>query len=147
MRADDPLLLLVLDACADVRSMEARRKELVSKAIVVPPGADGNEDFLEALTRLNTGRTAFRLPFGSGQARGFLSLVTVLGSAPKSQEDWECVQALLSWRADAKKSVARWNAVLGELGLKRLGGSLDNDCKAMAVLQELIEDTRRLAIV
>lgn len=147
MRADDPLLLLLIDACADVRSLEARRRGLVSKAIAVPTGADDNEDFLEAVTRLNTGRSAFRLPIGSGQARGFLASVTVLGSAPASREDWESVQALLSWRADAKKSIARWNAVTGELGLKPLGGSLDADCKAMALLQESIEDMRRLVTV
>jgi hypothetical protein len=66
MRADDPLLLHLMDACADVRNLEARRKELVGKAVVVPADAEASEDFLEAVRRLCDGKSAFALPFGKG---------------------------------------------------------------------------------
>jgi very-short-patch-repair endonuclease len=147
MRADDPLLLHLKDACADVRDLEARRKDLVAKAVALPTEAEANEDFLEAVKRLCAGKSAFGLPFGKGEARKLVASVTVLGSTPATSQDWALVQRLLDWRADAKKGIARWNSVASEFGVEPQGGSLDAACKSMMHLQDFIEDTHRLAFV
>ena len=63
------------------------------------------------------------------------------------EQDGESVQALLNWRTEAKKSVARWNSVAGEFGIEPLSGSLDAVFKSVTFLQEFVEDTRRLASV
>jgi Cdc6-like AAA superfamily ATPase len=145
MRADDPLLLHLKGACADVRGLEARRKEFVAKAVVLPAEAEENEDFLEAVRRLRDGKSAFGLPFGKGEARKLVASATVLGSAPATSEDWALVQQLMDWRADAKKAIARWNSVAAEFGIDPQSGSPDAACKAMTHLQEFIEDTHQLA--
>ena len=129
-------------------SLEVRRKELVAKAVEhLPAEAEANEDFLEAVKRLCDGKSAFGLPFGKGEARKLVASVTVLGSAPATSQDWALVQQLLDWRADAKKTIARWNSVAAEFGVEPQSGSLDAACKAMTHLQAFIEDTHQLAFV
>ena len=145
MRSDDPLLLHLMGACAEVRVLEARRKDLLSKAVAIPPHAEANEDFIESVQRQSDGKSAFGLPFGKGEARRLIAAVTVLGSAPTTVEDWAVVRKLLDWRSDAKKCIAQWNAVAGEFGLEPQSGSLDAACKAMVQQQEFIEDTHQLA--
>ena len=145
MPADDPLLASLLDACSEVKNLEFRRKDLLTKAISVPGDAETNEDFLEAVARLRTGKSAFALPFGKGEARRLIAMVTVLGSAPSSASDWDKVEQALAWRADAKKHVAKWNAVAGEFGIEPQTGELDAACRAMTQLQEFVHDTHSLA--
>lgn len=145
MRADDPLLASLLQACSDVRDLEARRKDLLSKAVSVPPDAETNEDFLAAVIRQRAGKSTFALPFGKGEARKLLAAVTVLGSTPSTDTDWEQVQKTLSWRTDAKKNIAKWNSVASEFGIGPQSGALDAACRAMAQLQDFIQDTHSLA--
>jgi very-short-patch-repair endonuclease len=145
MRADDPLLAALLETCSDVRDLEGRRKDLLTKAVSVPIDAETNEDFLEAVVRQRAGKSAFPLPFGKGEARRLIAAVTVLGSAPSTSTDWDLVQDTLSWRADAKKSIARWNSVAGDFGIEPQSGALDVACRAMTQLQEFIQDTHSLA--
>jgi tetratricopeptide (TPR) repeat protein len=144
LRVDDPLLLHLMDACANIRDLEARRKELVAKAVILPPEAEANDDFLEAVRRLGIGKSAFGLPFGKGEARKLITSVTVLGSAPGTSQDWALIQRVLDWRMDAKKSIARWNSVATEFDIEPQNGSLDAACRAMTLLQEFIEDTHQL---
>ncbi|HEY5212052.1 MAG TPA: AAA domain-containing protein [Acidobacteriaceae bacterium] len=145
MRSDDLLLTTLLQSCADVRALEERRKDLVSKAVSVPPEAEANEDFLEAIHRLRSGKSAFPLPFGKGEARKLLAAVTVVGSAPSTNGDWDLVVEMLQWRADAKKTVAKWNSVVAEFGMAPHTGALDANCRAMTHLQEFIQDIHALA--
>ena len=144
MRVDDSLLLHLMDACANIRDLEARRKELVAKAVILPAEAEANDDFLEAVRRLGIGKSAFGLPFGKGEARKLITSVTVLGSAPGTSHDWALIQRVLDWRMDAKKGIARWNSVATEFDIEPQNGSLDAACKAMTLLQEFIEDTHQL---
>jgi very-short-patch-repair endonuclease len=145
MRADDLLLSALLQSCADVRALETRRKDLLTKAVSVPPDAEANPDFLEAIQRLRTGKSAFSLPFGKGEARKLVAAVTVVGSAPTTSADWELVEEALQWRADAKKTTAKWNAVAAEFGVGAQTGTLDLACRSMTQLQEFIQDTHALA--
>jgi very-short-patch-repair endonuclease len=145
MLSNDPLLLHLMRTCAEVRELDRRRKELVSRAVIIPSDAEENEDLLEAVQRQREGRIPFILPFGKGEARKLLAAITVLGSAPKNAQDWDLVQALLDWRAHAKKSVARWNAIAGEFGIEAQSGSVDAASKAIFLQQQFIEDTHQLA--
>jgi very-short-patch-repair endonuclease len=145
MRANDPLLVALLKACSDVRGLEARRKDLLLKAVSVSSDAETNEDFLEAVARQRAGKSAFPLPFGKGEARKLIAAVTVLGSVPSTPTDWDLVQETLLWRADAKKNIAKWNSVTSEFGIEPQAGALDVACRAMAQLQESIQDTHSLA--
>jgi len=143
-RADDPLLVHLLGASADIRALEARRQELVAKAVTLPVEAEANEDFLEAVRRLRAGKSAFGFPFGKGEARKLVGSVTVLGAVPGTSQDWSLVQQLVEWRAEAKKSIARWNSVAAEFDIKHQNGSPEAACKAITPMQEFIEDTNKL---
>jgi very-short-patch-repair endonuclease len=145
MRPDDLLLAALLQSCADVRALEARRKDLLTKAVSVPPEAEADGDFLEAIHRLRAGKSAFPLPFGKGEARKLVAAVTVLGSVPTTSSDWDLVGEALQWRADARKAVAKWNSVSAEFGIEGQTGALDVACRAMTQLQEAIQDTHALA--
>lgn len=145
MRSDDMLLAALLQACDDARTLEARRKALLPKAVSVPADAEADDDFMEAVARLCSGKSAFSLPFGKGDARKLIAAVAIAGSAPESAVDWELVQEVLDWRADSKRIVAKWNAVTSEFGLEPQLGALDAACRSMTQWQEVIYDAHELA--
>jgi AAA domain len=62
MRADDPLLGALLQACFDVRDLEARRKDLLTKVVSVPSDAETNDDFLRSRHR-RSAREAMKLAY------------------------------------------------------------------------------------
>lgn len=144
-REDDPLLLSLKQVCTDVRALETKRKELLSKAVVIPNDAETNPDFVEAVSRLTAGKTAFGLPFGKGEARKLIAAVSVLGSAPDAGSDWQYVQDTLDWRSSAKRITATWNSIAGEFGIGRQDGPLDFACRAMAQIEEFIHDVQTLS--
>ena len=51
----------------------------------------------------------------------------------------------MSWRADAKKNIAKWNSVASDFGIEPQSGALDIACRAMTQLQEFIQDIHSLA--
>jgi very-short-patch-repair endonuclease len=144
MRSDDPLLLHLLQSCAEIRNIDSRRMDLLSRAIFIPVDAEVNEDFLEAVSRLSDGKSAFSLPFGKGEARRLLAETTMLGAVPATVRGWEGVQSLLDWREAAKRCVSRWNAIAREFGIQTQYGSVDEACRELGVLQGSIENAHRL---
>ena len=145
MQADNVLLPALLETCQAIQKLEAARRVQVPKAIEVPADAESNADFQQAVARLIAGKSAFAIPFGSGDARKLVASVKVLGASPQpsSKADWEEVQRLLSWRADVRMVVARWNSLADELGLEQAEG-LEPGFKKIAQAQVYIEDVRRL---
>jgi very-short-patch-repair endonuclease len=145
MQADDVLLLSLLESCSDIQGLEQRRLQLLTKAVEVPVDAELNADFKEAVNRLIEGKSAFSLFFGKGDARKLLSEVTVLGSPPKSKEDWQLVQETLDWRAKARQCTARWNAVAAEFGIEAQSGSVDAAFRRIMQLQMKVTDLHQVA--
>jgi very-short-patch-repair endonuclease len=144
IQPQDQLLKALLDSCSEVQKLEVARRKLIANVIVAPADAELQDDFVDAVSRLAAGKSAFALPFGKGEARKLVSAVTVLGVTPASQEAWLQVQQAISWRIYARKNVARWNSMAGEFGLERADGSVDDAFKKMAADQEHVEDVRRL---
>jgi hypothetical protein len=147
MQPDDPLLSALLQACAEIQMLDSQRKNLLTKAVEVPQDAELNDDYIEAVTRLTTGKSAFGLPFGKAEARKLIAATAVLGSALKSRENWELVKDTLLWRAQSRKCVARWNSVTSEFGIQAQIGSLDEVFKKVCQLQGHIEDLHKLEFV
>lgn len=109
----------------------------------MPELAERNEDFVEALTRLVIGKSAFVLPFGKGDARRLVSAVTVLGAAPKRTEDWEEVLAFVTWRLTAHREVARWSAIGTEFGLATQTAEIETTVRTVVQQQSLVDDAKR----
>ena len=145
MSLEDILLDSLMQVCQEVNSLESTRRDLVGKAVVLPIGAEENEDFAAALERLKNGKGAFALPFGKRDARKLVEEVIVLGSAPAKVEQWELVSDALEWRVAAKKCVARWNSVVAEFGLTPQNGDIDDSFKRIVLLRGQIVDLHKLA--
>ncbi|CAN7333390.1 AAA domain-containing protein [Rhizobacter sp. LjRoot28] len=145
MQADNVLLPALLETCQKIVSLDDARRQQLPKAVEVPADAESNTDFQQAVGRLIAGKSAFALPFGSGDARKLVAAVKVLGAAPQpsSRADWEEVQRLLSWRADVRMVVARWNSLAGEFGLEPAEG-LEAGFKQISQAQAHIDTVRRL---
>jgi very-short-patch-repair endonuclease len=144
MQPNDPVLIALLEVCGEVRKLERKRRELVAKAVEVPVDADLNGDFTDAVVRLIAGKSAFALPFGKGEARKLIALVSVTGIAPVSQGDWELVQTIQMWRKDARKVLARWTSLSMEFGLEAPAMDIESGFKKVAQWQTGIEDVRQL---
>lgn len=144
MQPSDPLLLALLQTCADVKSLEGRRRAFIPKAVVVPVEAELNDDFNGALFRLIEGKSAFGLPFGRAEARKLVAAVTIVGASPTSTDDWKVVCDLVAWRNHARKSIARWNSFAQEFGLEPLGTEIEGAFRQLVQLQSHVEEVRRL---
>jgi very-short-patch-repair endonuclease len=144
MQSTDPVLVALVNLCADVRKLERQRRELLAKAVEVPADAELNADLAGVMTRLVAGKTAFAQPFFKGDARKLKSAMTVSGVAPASKSDWESVQELLGWRVEARKVLARWSSLSEEFGLEAPGPGVEPALKKVATWQVGIESVRQL---
>ena len=135
MELQDPVLAGLMEVCVNFRSLEERRRQFVSKAIGLPAMAERHADFLNALSRLMEGKSAFTLPFGRTEARQILGAVTVLGSAPLGKEGWTAVNELVQWRETAHCEVARWSAISAEFGMTAHVGDVEATVKT--IVQQL----------
>ncbi len=140
MKPDDILLESLLQACCEVESLDCARRDLVSKSVVLPAGAEADEDFLSAVGRLKHGKSAFTFPFGKSAARKLVEEVTVLGFSPEDAEQWEDVTSMIDWRMSTKKCLARWNSVAGEFGLEPQTGELEDAFRHAVQLQVQVVD-------
>ena len=145
MQADDLLLTSLLHACNEINELEVRRRYLLTKAVLVPPNAELNPDFRDAIVRLAAGKSAFALPFGKADARTAVSTVTVLASAPKSLDDWKLVQELLECRTEVRQCVARWNSVVSAFGIEPQIGNVETSFRNVVGFQGRIRDLHDLA--
>lgn len=142
---DDTLVVALQKACEEVNELDNKRRSLVTRAVVLPPDAEDEEDFLVAVERLKDGKSAFSLPLGKATARKMIASVTVLGSAPSTKEHWEYVHEAVNWRIAGRTCLARWNSVAGEFGMETQNGDLDAAFKRTAALQAQIMDLHTLA--
>jgi very-short-patch-repair endonuclease len=143
---NDPVLVALIDLCMQIREYEAQRRALLIKATEVPIDAELDENFCEAIERMANGKSAFKLPFGSGDARKLLAAVKILGALPSDKEAWALVLTVTAWRTGARKIVARWNALCVEFGLEHVELPLETAFKKIVLWQGHIEDIRRLAL-
>lgn len=144
MQPSDPVLAALTDLCADVLELDQQRRELLAKAVEAPADAELNPDVILAIGRLVAGRSPFVLPFGKSQARQLLAAMTISGVAPASTADWELIQTLMTWRAEARKVLARWSALSGEFGLETPGPGIEPAFRKLASWRAGIDDIRRL---
>jgi len=118
----EPVYHAIRAACGAIQELEKRRKLLKAQAVELPAGAEANQDYADALTRLLAGKSPFMLPFGKGEARELVLNTRVLGLAPTEPTAWAHVQEMCDWRREAAKQLARWNALTAQLEAQPLAG-------------------------
>lgn len=144
VQPDDPVWHALEQVCADVRTLESTRRELLAKAIELPAGVELHVEFNEALNRIVAGKSAFALPFGKGEARKLVQAVKVQGIPAGSKDDWELVARTVAWRLEVRKVLARWNSLADEFALEVTGDAMDAAFKAVVQAQAVIEDVHQL---
>lgn len=144
LQPNDPVLQSLLSVCEEVRQLERERRELVGKAVSVPPDAEQDQNFMAALNRLVSGKSAFALPFGQGVARKLVATIMVQGSAPPGRPEWNLVEQAVVWRVAARKTLARWAALAGEFGLDPGHGAIDEWFRNVAQWASSVEAVRKL---
>lgn len=140
----DPMWNAVERACEDVRNLEATRRDLLTKAIELPAGAELNSDFNEALGRLTQGKSAFQWPIGKGEARKLIQELKVQGVSPTSKEEWELVASAAAWRIEIRKAVARWNSLATEFDLPTQPDSTESSFRSLVQAESVIQDVHQL---
>lgn len=144
-QADDVLLKSLYELKDLMTRLEEGRKQLLTRAISVPEGAEKQQDFQAALQRLVDGKSAFALPFGKGDARKLVAAVTVAGAAPATPEHWKLVQKTVAWRQAASREIARYASVSVEFGLTPANGAaLDAGVKHAHEQLALVDQVREL---
>lgn len=141
---DDTVGIALKDICAEIQLFEDARRKLLTQVVAVPDGAELNQDFLDALERLVSGKSAFALPFGRGEGRKAMKAVTVLGIVPASVDDWRVVAQQVEWRLSAKKLLVRWNSLASEFDIEPAGATLESGFKRIVQLKGYVEDVRHL---
>jgi very-short-patch-repair endonuclease len=144
MQADDPALAALVELCAEVCRRELQRRTLLGKAVAVPPDAELNADVMAALVRLASGKSAFSLPFGKGDARRCVAAISVGGAPPAGEAEWNLVKELMTWRTLARKTVARWAPLAHEFGLDTVESGVEPALRQLDAWRVDIEDLRRM---
>src|SRR5260221_6926033 len=78
----DPVLVQLDQIMNEIAERESERKQLLNVPIALADGAELNEDFNDALTRLTQGKSAFVLPFGKKETREIIAAISVVGVKP-----------------------------------------------------------------
>jgi very-short-patch-repair endonuclease len=144
MQTQDPRLQALQAVLTDIRKLEHQRRKLVAKAVDVPVDAESNPNYIAAVDRLLSGKSAFGLPFGKADVKKLLAGTTVTGTAPVAQKDWMLVHETLDWRTETRKILARWNSLANDFGLETPNTGLEAGFRNIAQWQATIDDARKL---
>lgn len=143
---DDPGLHALLAVLGDIQSLEQLRREFLAKAIEAPEDAETNPDFIQAVTRLASGKSAFSLPLGKGDARKAVAAVSVAGAVPTGNDAWQSVSDLIDWRVQVRKVLARWKSLASDFALAMPDEQGVAGFKSLSAWQPIIEDARQLTV-
>ena len=141
---EDPLLTAFFETGVIIQDLEWERRSLLPKALVLPQGAEIQDDFISALERLVAGKSAFALPFGKGDARKVVSSISVLAEPPKTKEDWQLISELVDWRLRVRRLMAKWNALASEFFMSSVAGEPEECFKVLYHLQGQIQFVRQM---
>jgi very-short-patch-repair endonuclease len=110
---------------AELKAANDERKAVLHRPVVTPPNMESDAEMMEAIRLLAIGKR----PFGamgfvgkSGQKMK-LGQITVLGSPPKTQQDWSHVARCLALQKRLRELALRWNALAPELKVERVNGA------------------------
>lgn len=142
--AADPVLDIVYRLCGEVETLENERRNLLAHAVVVPDGAEIDDDYREALRRLRAGQKAFLWPIGKAHSRRQLAATSVGGETVRTTDGWALVDQLIHWRVESRKIAARWRAVAGELGLDSPVDSSEASIRSLSLWASQVMHARRL---
>ena len=137
MDADDAKLFNAL--LPTMSDLAKRRQAVVSHAVTVPEGADGNNNLIEAVNRVARGSRPFGLvAIGKSEARALYQEIHIEGREPHGAEQWSKVAETIQWRRDMAALAIRCKAIAAEYDLPPLSDDVDKAGRWLASVVGLI---------
>lgn len=119
--SDGGMLTMLGALGEELQQATALRQNFLERPVSMPPGVEMDDDFIEAVANLATGKSAFGLMgglFGKAAQKKSLEAVQVLGKKPISPEDWAHAKAYLDLLRQLRELALRWNALAAEFQLE-----------------------------
>lgn len=112
----------------DINSALINRTEFITKPITLSHHFDNNTELVDAIKNLSEGRKPFGLAgiFGKSSQKKLIEDILILGSSPKTADDWRYILTFIEFRKLSKSLITRWNALAVELSLPNIEASIDN---------------------
>ena len=145
-RTESPALSGLNELVSLVHTLERERQRFVQKPLEVPPDAELDVEFVEAVTLAGQGKSPLGLlGFMKGALKAKLTAVTISGLRPESAADWQVVSQFLSLRKRVRATASRWNANAMEHQLPHVALTGPEILRQLSALATHISVVRKLA--
>ncbi|MBX3674320.1 MAG: hypothetical protein KF776_15185 [Burkholderiales bacterium] len=133
----------------ELRKVNEERKIALARPVAIPPGAEQDTLFAEAVSNLAAGKSAFGLGglFGKGEQKKMLGQITLVGKAPQGTDDWAEVGRHLDLQHHLRELAVRWNALASELKLDTVSDKEPAGGVAAAELYDLCLKVKEVVLV
>jgi len=129
-----------------VHVLERERQRFVQKPVDVPPNAEFDVEFVEAVTLASQGKSPLGLlGFMKTALKAKLGAITVSGLSPEGAADWQAVVQFLSLRKRARTTASRWNANANEFQLPQVAITGPEMLRQLSIMATHISVVRKLA--
>jgi hypothetical protein len=109
----------------ELNECREKRKNFLSKPVVLPTDFEINSELVDAVTNLSEGKKPFGMSglIGKAAEKKILASIQVLAATASSESDWKHVKAYVLLQKQLRELVVRWNALANELLLPVLNVS------------------------
>lgn len=125
-RGEDGKLFATLDKLGcELTECAKEREFFISKPVSAPAGIETDDDCLQAIGNLASGKSAFGVKglYGKKDQKDKLGRILITGNSPKTDRDWQYVLQYLSAQRRLRELAYRWNSLAAELGFPALPGT------------------------
>src|SRR5260221_23767 len=117
-KSDDAAVAALKRALEQWARLHDKGRELAFKAIDTGDVSAEDQAFDAAISKLARGEKPFGLfAFGNGPLKASIGRITVGGSAPGSQDDWQQVRNYRAWQREAQVFLRQWSSLCSTLAL------------------------------
>ncbi|MGD9888404.1 MAG: AAA domain-containing protein [Halothiobacillaceae bacterium] len=116
---DSELTDYLADLIDEIETSLSARHKFITRPVSIPQGIDQDETFIDAVSNLTLGKSAFGIAglLGKQEQKRTLSNIKIIGSSPQSAEDWEHVLDYMRRLQTDRTLLTRWNAIAAEIPL------------------------------
>jgi len=125
-RGEDKALFATLDKLGyELTECAKERESFISKPVSAPAGIESDDDCLQAIGNLASGKSAFGVMglYGKKNQKSNLRRILITGNPPKTDRDWQYVFQYINTQRRLRELAFRWNSLAAELGLAALTGT------------------------
>jgi superfamily I DNA and/or RNA helicase len=117
---------------SEINNIIVEKNEFLSKPVFLPTDLDLSENIIQAISNKSQGKSAFGLTglLGKGQLKKKIDKIYILGSSPKTPEEWLHVYKYVLMQRRVKELILRWNTIAFEISISTIPDTdIDNAIK------------------